>query len=201
MRRLPPAPRRPFLSRPVNALRRRLRRLPSHHTSPSGSNAHSYKSYRALIDRHRVRIRLLIRPRQHAEIAELRIDRPQPPVLSSTHIQTMSSPTVVIFHPWRLYFSGGISIAKFVFPQALGNAAATYVFSHSATSRRSAACAPPSTPAGSPENWRSAAPGHFFPSSAFPPYPLPNSRSYYPAGNGRYTAASDRNPPPRAIRA
>jgi hypothetical protein len=35
----------------------------------------------------------------------------------------MSSPTVQTFQPWKRF--GGMSIAKFVFPQALGNAAAT----------------------------------------------------------------------------
>src|SRR5580700_2828096 len=38
-------------------------------------------------------------------------------------IQAMSSPTVQIFQPSNPF--GGINIAKFVFPQALGNAAAT----------------------------------------------------------------------------
>src|SRR5271155_2488407 len=38
-------------------------------------------------------------------------------------IQAMSSPTVQIFQPSNPF--GGISIAKFVLPQALGNAAAT----------------------------------------------------------------------------
>src|SRR6266536_827918 len=42
-------------------------------------------------------------------------------------IQAMSSPTVQTFQPSNPL--GGISMAKFVFPQALGNAAATYVFS------------------------------------------------------------------------
>ena len=40
-------------------------------------------------------------------------------------IQAMSSPTVVTFHPFSRKNAGGMSIAKFVFPQALGNAAAT----------------------------------------------------------------------------
>jgi hypothetical protein len=40
-------------------------------------------------------------------------------------IQAMSSPTVVTFHPASRITSGGSSIAKFVLPQALGNAAAT----------------------------------------------------------------------------
>src|SRR5437764_3997075 len=40
-------------------------------------------------------------------------------------IQAMSSPTVQIFQPFDLNSSGGTSMAKLVFPQALGNAAAT----------------------------------------------------------------------------
>src|ERR1051325_6294342 len=42
---------------------------------------------------------------------------------SSGRIQAMSSPTVQTFQPSKPL--GGISMAKFVFPQALGNAAAT----------------------------------------------------------------------------
>src|SRR5579872_4051874 len=42
---------------------------------------------------------------------------------SSGRIQAMSSPTVHTFHPSKPL--GGMSIAKFVFPQALGKAAAT----------------------------------------------------------------------------
>src|SRR5579884_2042883 len=37
-----------------------------------------------------------------------------------TYIQTMSSPTVVIFQPALRYLSGGMSMAKLVLPQALG---------------------------------------------------------------------------------
>src|SRR5271167_485382 len=43
--------------------------------------------------------------------------------LSSGRIQAMSSPTVQTFQPSKPF--GGMSMAKFVFPQALGNAAAT----------------------------------------------------------------------------
>src|SRR2546422_1629416 len=43
--------------------------------------------------------------------------------LASGLIQAMSSPTVQTFHPSNP--GGGISIAKFVLPQALGNAAVT----------------------------------------------------------------------------
>ncbi len=44
---------------------------------------------------------------------------------ASGFIQAMSSPTVHIFHPLSLKGFGGTIIAKFVFPQALGKAAAT----------------------------------------------------------------------------
>ena len=47
--------------------------------------------------------------------------RPSPP----GRIQQMSSPTVHTFQPFSRYDSGGISMARLVLPQALGNAAAT----------------------------------------------------------------------------
>src|SRR5262252_2698163 len=47
--------------------------------------------------------------------------------LASGLIQAMSSPTVQTFQPSNPL--GGINMAKFVLPQALGNAAVTYVFS------------------------------------------------------------------------
>src|SRR6266480_3999183 len=43
-------------------------------------------------------------------------------------IQAMSSPTVQIFQPLDRNSSGGTIMAKLVFPQELGKAAATYVF-------------------------------------------------------------------------
>src|SRR5471032_2525433 len=45
--------------------------------------------------------------------------------LASGLIHAMSSPTVQIFQPFFLNDAGGMSIAKLVLPQALGNAAAT----------------------------------------------------------------------------
>src|SRR5580692_1403299 len=44
---------------------------------------------------------------------------------ASGRIQAMSSPTVQIFQPSRRKWGGGMSMAKFVLPQALGKAAAT----------------------------------------------------------------------------
>src|SRR5690606_40415399 len=43
---------------------------------------------------------------------------------SPTRIQQMSSPTVHTFQPFSRYAWGGISMARLVLPQALGNAAA-----------------------------------------------------------------------------
>ncbi len=84
-------------------------------------------------------------------------------------IHAMSSPTVSTFHPGMV----GISIDKFVFPHADGNAPVMYftcpdgfvIFRMSMCSAiqpSSRACT---------DAMRNA--WHFFPSSAFPPYPDP----------------------------
>src|SRR5580692_1935530 len=86
---------------------------------------------------------------------------------SSGRIQAISSPTVQTFHPSKPL--GGISIAKFVFPQALGNAAATYVLSPAgfSTPRISMCSAIQPSSRAMLEAIRN--PKHFLPSSAFPP--------------------------------
>src|ERR1700693_6375641 len=61
------------------------------------------------------------------------IARRQP--FSSSRIQAMSSPTVHTFQPSNPL--GGMSIARFVLPQALGKAAARYVFSPDGSSTAS----------------------------------------------------------------
>ncbi len=61
-------------------------------------------------------------PGRDAEVAVLGVDRPEAPVRADAH-PAMSSPTVQTFQPSKRL--GGIIIAKFVLPQALGNAAAT----------------------------------------------------------------------------
>src|SRR5579859_2282668 len=83
----------------------------------------------------------------------------------------MSSPTVVTFQP-RIDL-GGIIIAKFVLPQADGNAAATYVFSPSgfSTPRISMCSAIQPSSRAMFEAMRSAK--HFLLSRALPPYPEP----------------------------
>ena len=99
--------------------------MPSHHTPPSGVSATLVK----IVFRESVAIALGFvftevpgaTPKNPASGLMAR-NRP----CSSGVIQAMSSPTVVIFQP--LNSSGGTIIAKLVFPHALGNAAATYVF-------------------------------------------------------------------------
>src|SRR5688572_9037236 len=96
-----------------------------------------------------------------------------PPSLP-TVIHAMSSPIVVTFQPpidW-----GGISIAKLVLPHALGNAAATYVFSSSGdcAPRMSMCSASQPSSRAIADAMRNAK--HFLPSSALPPYPLPNDQ-------------------------
>ena len=86
---------------------------------------------------------------------------------SSGLIQAMSSPTVQTFQPSKP--AGGIIMAKFVFPQALGKAAATYVFSPcgSSTPRISMCSAIQPSSRAMFDAIRRAK--HFFPSSALPP--------------------------------
>ncbi len=87
--------------------------------------------------------------------------------VASGRIHAISSPTVHTFQPSKP--SGGIIIAKFVFPHALGNAAATYVFSPCgfSTPRMSMCSAIQPSSRAMFEAIRNAK--HFFPSSALPP--------------------------------
>src|SRR5271165_641411 len=82
-------------------------------------------------------------------------------------IQAMSSPTVHTFQPSNPF--GGISIAKFVFPHALGNAAATYVFSPSGLSTPTISMCSAIQPSSlaMADAMRNAK--HFLPNSALPP--------------------------------
>src|SRR5882762_4410468 len=82
-------------------------------------------------------------------------------------IQAMSSPTVQTFQPSNPL--GGINIAKFVLPQALGNAAVTYVFSPCGFSTPTISMCSAIQPSSRAmfEAMRSAK--HFFPSNALPP--------------------------------
>jgi hypothetical protein len=85
--------------------------------------------------------------------------------------QAISSPTVHTFQPSKP--AGGMSIAKFVFPHAEGNAAVTYVFSPcgSSTPRMSMCSASQPSSRAMFEAMRRAK--HFLPSRALPPYPEP----------------------------
>ena len=67
----------------------------------------------------RVALVFAVRAGHDAEVARLRIDRAQAPIGAGVQ-PAMSSPTVQIFQPG--IEAGGISIARFVLPQADGNA-------------------------------------------------------------------------------
>src|SRR5580704_5038901 len=86
---------------------------------------------------------------------------------SSGRIQAISSPTVHTFHPSNPL--GGMSIAKLVFPQALGNAAATYVLSPAGFSTPRINMCSAIQPSSRAMSEAIRHPKHFLPSSAFPP--------------------------------
>ncbi len=81
----------------------------------------------------------------------------------------MSSPTVVTFQPSSANAAGGMSMAKLVLPQALGNAAATNVLppSGSVTPMISMCSASQPSSRAIVEAMRRAR--HFLPSRALPP--------------------------------
>src|SRR5580700_165260 len=96
--------------------------MPSHHTPPSGVSATLVKMvFFAMVA---IALGLVFTDVPGAtpkKPASGLIARSSP--RSSARIQAMSSPTVQLFQPSNPF--GGTSMAKFVFPQALGNAAAT----------------------------------------------------------------------------
>src|ERR1700722_3175369 len=96
--------------------------MPSHHTPPSGVNATLVKI--VFFDSVAMALGfvfLLVPGATPKKPASGLIARSDP--LSSGRIHAMSSPTVQTFQPSKPF--GGINIAKFVLPHALGNAAAT----------------------------------------------------------------------------
>ena len=140
--------------------------IPSHQTSPSSVSATLVKMQLAASVAIAFGLVLVFvpgaTPKKPASglIAQ---SRPSAPGL----IQAMSSPTVQTFHPSKP--AGGISIARFVLPQAEGNAAAMYVFSPAGDSRPTISMCSASHPSSraSTDAIRSAK--HFLPSSALPP--------------------------------
>src|ERR1700733_5581059 len=140
--------------------------MPSHHTPPSGVSATLVKI--VLLASVAIAFGLVFAdvpgatPKNPASGLMAR-SRP----LSSGLIQAMSSPTVHTFQPSNAL--GGTSMAKLVFPQALGNAAATYVFSPlgSSTPKISMCSAIQPSSRAIIDVIRSAK--HFLPSSALPP--------------------------------
>src|ERR1041385_7268500 len=101
--------------------------IPSHHTPPSRVSATLVKM--VFLESAAIAFGLVFRDVPGAtpkNPASGLIPRKRPS--ASGVIQAMSSPTVQIFQPFFLNTSGGTIIAKLVLPQALGKAAATYVF-------------------------------------------------------------------------
>src|SRR5277367_588902 len=96
--------------------------MPSHHTPPSGVNATFVKMvFFASVAMALGLVFLLVPGATPKNPASGLMARRAP--LSSGRIQAISSPTVQTFHPANSF--GGMSMAKLVFPQALGKAAAT----------------------------------------------------------------------------
>src|SRR5581483_9926324 len=143
---------------------------PSHHTPPSGVSATFVKI--VFLDNVAIAFGFVF-----ADVPGATPKNPASGLIArscpflSGLIKAMSSPTVQTFQP--SIPGGGIIIAKFVFPQALGNAAATYVFSPSGFSTPTISMCSAIQPSSRAmlEAMRKAK--HFFPSSAFPPYPEP----------------------------
>ncbi len=82
-------------------------------------------------------------------------------------IQQMSSPTVHTRQPSKRF--GGMSIAKFVFPHALGKAAATYVVSPWGSSTPMMSMCSAIQPSCRPSQEPMRRARHFLPRSALPP--------------------------------
>src|SRR5580700_735788 len=96
--------------------------MPSHHTPPSGVSAVLVKmELRARVAMALGLVLTEVPGATPKNPASGLIARKRP--VASGLIQAMSSPTVQTFHPSKP--AGGISMAKLVLPQALGNAAAT----------------------------------------------------------------------------
>src|SRR5262245_46513409 len=118
------------LARPISGVQRSPRQsrhsaggcgvIPSHHTPPSGVSATLVKIVlREIIATAFGLVALEVPGATPNTPASGLIARKRP--FASGLIHAMSSPTIDTFHPFIA--SGGISIARFVLPQALGNAA------------------------------------------------------------------------------
>src|SRR5580700_9181906 len=144
--------------------------MPSHQTPPSGVSATFVKMVFLASVAMALGLVFLLVPGATPKKPDSGLMARSEPLLSG-RIQAMSSPTVQTFHPSKPL--GGMSMAKLVFPQALGKAAATYVFSPAgfSTPRISMCSAIQPSSRAMLEAIRN--PKHFLPRSAFPPYPEP----------------------------
>src|SRR6478752_3304922 len=142
--------------------------MPSHHTSPSSVSATLVKIVLARIDSNAdglVEYDVPGATPKYPASGLIAYSLPSAPGL----IQAMSSPTVVTFQPSSANAAGGTSMAKLVFPHALGNAAATNVLppSGSVTPMISMCSASQPSSRAIVEAIRRAR--HFLPSRALPP--------------------------------
>src|SRR5271168_4988701 len=96
--------------------------MPSHHTPPSGVSATLVKMVFFAKVAMALGLVFLLVPGATPKNPDSGLMARSAP-LSSGRIQAMSSPTVHTFQPANSF--GGMSMAKLVFPQALGKAAAT----------------------------------------------------------------------------
>ena len=140
--------------------------MPSHQTSPSSVRATLVKMVLRVIVSMALGLGLYEVPGATPKkpfSGLIANSRPCAPIL----IQAMSSPTVVIFQPLKC--SGGIIMAKLVLPQALGKAAATYVFSPSGASTPRISMCSASQPWSRAMHEAMRRAKHFLPSRALPP--------------------------------
>ena len=147
--------------------------MPSHHTPPSGVSATLVKIvFRATVA---IAFGLVFSDVPGAtpktpDSGLIACKRP----LASGLIHAMSSPTIETFQ--SLMASGGISIARFVLPHALGKAAEMYVFSPCGSSTPRINMCSASQPSSRAMFEAMRKPKHFLPSNALPPYPDPNDQ-------------------------
>ena len=140
--------------------------MPSHHTPPSGVSATFVKIVFFASAAIALGFVLADVPGATPKNPGLGIDRAQLPVLVG-----LDPRDVVADRPDLPSFEtvGGMSIAKFVLPQALGNAAVTYVFSPCGLSTPTISMCSAIQPSSRAMVEAMRRPKHFLPSSALPP--------------------------------
>ena len=154
----------PILSLPVDEMCGELLVIPSHHTSPSSVKATLVKMV-FLVDRqHGIGIGFHRSPRGHSKKTSFWIDRIKPPVCAKFHPGNIIA-NCLNFPPGRV----GVIMARFVFPQALGKAAAMYFFSPCGLVIPKISICSASHPSSRAMTEAIRKAKHFLPKRAFPP--------------------------------